>query len=333
MIRQRMQVTKVPQGNVAPVDPVAPAGSPVQAEAGAGTEAPPALSTASHRFKVAFVFLVALSVYGFAHVTLSSRYEESDDPRVTVWWYGWLTAASTGLGVVPFLFVREMGPLWLGRCNGLAAGMMLSASMLLLFEGMESSEHEVRSLWHPHLVGCIGGVAFIFASKRWLGHHEHLKFSGMEGAGAQRMLLIIAVMFLHSISEGVGIGVAFASASGHKFGVFITATLAVHNIPEGLAIALVLIPRKVHVIDTAVWSVFTSLPQPLMAVLAFHFTQQMIALLPLGLGFAAGAMIWVSLFDLYPEAKETLGGKVALVTTATSFLAFSLLQAALKGYS
>jgi hypothetical protein len=106
---------------VAPVNPVAPAGSPVQAEAGAGTEAPPALSTASHRFKVAFVFLVALSVYGFAHVALSSRYEESDDPRVTVWWYGWLTAASTGLGVVPFLFVREMGPLWLGRCNGTCA--------------------------------------------------------------------------------------------------------------------------------------------------------------------------------------------------------------------
>jgi zinc transporter ZupT len=68
-----------------------------------------------------------------------------------------------------------------GGAAGLAAGMMLSASMLLLFEGMESSEHEVRSLWHPHLVGCIGGVAFIFASKRWLGHHEHLKFSGMEG--------------------------------------------------------------------------------------------------------------------------------------------------------
>jgi zinc transporter ZupT len=67
--------------------------------------------------------------------------------------------------------------------SGLAAGMMLSASLLLLFEGVDSSQHvPTVTLWHPHVLGCLAGVAFIYASKRWLDHHHDLKFSGLEGA-------------------------------------------------------------------------------------------------------------------------------------------------------
>jgi zinc transporter, ZIP family len=64
-----------------------------------------------------------------------------------------------------------------------------------------------------------------------LDQYEHLKVGEIQGVNAQRMILIIFVMTLHSLSEGIGIGVAF----GGKNGMFISASLAVHNIPEGLA--------------------------------------------------------------------------------------------------
>jgi zinc transporter ZupT len=75
---------------------------------------------------------------------------------------------------------------------------------------------------------------------------------------------------------------------------------AVHNIPEGLAISLVLVPRGVTVWRAALWSIFSSLPQPLLAVPAFVFVEAFGASLPIGLGFAGGAMVWMVLTEVAP---------------------------------
>jgi ZIP family zinc transporter len=71
----------------------------------------------------------------------------------------------------------------------------------------------------------------------------------------------------------VGIGVSFGGEHGHDLRVFILASLAVHNIPEGLAVAIVLLTRKVSKATAAIWCVVTSLPQTLMAVLVFMFVR------------------------------------------------------------
>jgi len=80
---------------------------------------------------------------------------------------------------------------------------------------------------------------------------------------ASKALLIVGVMTMHSFTEGVGVGVSFGG--GIDLGLFITLAIAVHNIPEGLAISLVLVPRGVSWSRAALWSVVSSLPQPLMA--------------------------------------------------------------------
>ena len=109
-------------------------------------------------------------------------------------------------------------------------------------------------------------------------------------------------------------------------------TLAIHNIPEGLAISLVLIPKKVSISTAALWSVISSLPQPIFALPAFIFVQQCQQLLPAGLGFAGGAMALVAVQELLPESVEKTGDKRATGGAALmSFLVMLTVQVVLKG--
>ena len=138
---------------------------------------------------------------------------------------------------------------------------------------------------------------------------------------------MVGVMTVHSFTEGIGIGVAFGD--GAQLGFVIALAIAVHNIPEGLAISLVLIPRGVSVRGAAGWSIFSSLPQPLMAVPAFLFVESFEPFLPAGLGFAAGAMLWMVAAELLPEALEAAPVRAVTAVAVLSAAAMILLQAAL----
>ena len=101
---------------------------------------------------------------------------------------------------------------------------------------------------------------------------------------------------------GSGIGVGVSYGGGERLGLLITIAIAAHNVPEGLAISVVLVPRGASVRSAAWWSVFSSLPQPLIAPLAYLFVESFTPFLPVGLGFAAGAMLWMVWSELLPEA-------------------------------
>merc|ERR1712032_1339605 len=185
---------------------------------------------------------------------------------------------------------------------------MCAASYSLFEEGRtfydEDDTSKLSSATRTALGGALG-LMFILGTKSFIERHEEeAQLSSLAGAGTKKILLIIFVMTLHSFSEGVGIGVSFGGQHGKDLGVFISASLAVHNIPEGLAVAIVMLPRKVSKATAAVWCVITSLPQPLMAVPAFMFVHHFLPLLPVGLGFAGGAMMWVAFMELLLEAYE-----------------------------
>jgi zinc transporter, ZIP family len=229
------------------------------------------------------------------------------------------TALATGVGALPFFF-RRPDRSWLGVANSLASGFMLGAAVGLCYEGARYGAGRMAT-------GVLAGVVFIWVSERIMGGRgRELHLGSLRGADARRALLIVGVMTLHSFAEGVGVGVAFGVEG--TFGVLIAIAIAVHNIPEGLAISLVLVPRGTSPRAAAAWSIFSSLPQPLMAVPAFLFVEAFAGVLPIGLGFAAGAMVWLVISDLLPEALATARPRtvvLAVAASALSMLAFMLL--------
>ena len=238
---------------------------------------------------------------------------------VTVFVVALATALATGLGALPFVFARRPDRAWLGPANSLAAGLMLGASAGLLYEGSRYGAERTA-------LGALAGAVFIFVSQRLIDSHEALHLGSLRGADARKALLIVGIMTLHSFAEGVGVGVAFGVEQ--TLGILIGLAIAVHNIPEGLAISLVLVPRGTSPRTAAGWSVFSSLPQPLMAVPAFLFVEEFSEFLPIGLGFAAGAMIWLVAADLVPEALETAKPWTVACTmtaSAAAMLAFVIL--------
>ncbi|TYP91964.1 Zinc transporter ZupT [Fodinibius salinus] len=230
------------------------------------------------------------------------------NPAVQVFLYALITAIATGLGALPFFFIKNLTRSWLGISNAIASGLMLAASFGLIYEGLN------HDLWFTFW-GILIGLGFIVLSQKVLDQYDgDFSIKNINKADSAKMLLIVGIMTLHSFTEGVSVGVSFSG--GIDLGLFITTAIAVHNIPEGLAISLVLIPRGTSVARAGWWSIFSSLPQPLMAVPAFLFVEIFRTYLPMGLGFAGGAMIWMVFAELIPDAiEETNTSTVATTTT------------------
>lgn len=227
-----------------------------------------------------------------------------------------LTALVTGLGALPFLFFKNFSRWWLGIFQAATAGLMLGASHNLIQEGAHLNPYRT-------FVGMLLGLALIVLANRLISDRGEVDLGELGGGDARKALLILGIMTAHSFAEGIGVGVSFGG--GQKLGLFITAAIAIHNIPEGLAIAMVMVPKGTKPWKAGVWGIFTGLPQPLMAVPAFLFVILFEPWLPVGLGLAAGAMIWMVFAELIPDAYESGPSPAAIGIAVT--LAFAALLA------
>ncbi|HDN04789.1 MAG TPA: ZIP family metal transporter [Chloroflexi bacterium] len=227
-----------------------------------------------------------------------------------------LTALVTGLGVIPFIFFKNFNRWWLSIFQAAAAGLMLGASHNLIQEGAHINPFRTFS-------GMLLGLILIVLANRLISNRSDVDLGDLEGGDARKALLVLGIMTAHSFAEGIGVGVSFGG--GEKLGLFITAAIAIHNIPEGLAVALVMVPKGTKIWKAGFWSIFTSLPQPLMAIPAFLFVTFFTPWLPVGLGLAAGAMIWMVFAELIPDAYE--GGASGAAIGIAVTLAFAALLA------
>jgi ZIP family zinc transporter len=228
---------------------------------------------------------------------------------VFVFLAGLVTALATGLGALPFFLFdsvsnRQNVLLW-----GFSSGIMVTASLFgLVDEGLsEGTALEIAA-------GAVAGVALVVVA------HEYLVDADIdpreyEEADFRKLVLILGILTVHSFPEGIAVGVSFAdigleggvSLLGFTLpvlAVFMTVAISIHNIPEGTAISIPLRAMDVSEWRMVWWAVFSSLPQPVGAVIAFTFVRMAREVLPFGFGLAAGAMVYLVVSEFIPEALE-----------------------------
>ena len=214
-----------------------------------------------------------------------------------VFWVALLTALATGLGALPVLFLKNSEPRWRGIAAATASGMMLSASVFALAD---------EALGRGDAIEVVGGM--LAGRAVLLVDVAHYRTARVDDAGPERKelaadLLLLLTLFIHSIPEGASIGVGYATGE-IKFGWLLAVAIGVHNIPEGTAVSLPLRANGASVWRCVYYSILTSLPQPIVAVPAFLLVSIFQPLLPASLGFAGGAMIFLVIQELLPEAFE-----------------------------
>lgn len=237
---------------------------------------------------------------------------------------GVLSALATGLGALPVAVLRSRSIPVRAFAEAVAAGMMISASVFSLAQNGIAMKDQQPTAPYEVIAGLLGGAAFFwFVEKR---------FRVPEGGEAppRRGFLIFLAMLIHSIPEGVAIGVGFATGD-FGFGILMALAISVHNIPEGIAISLPLYAEGASLSRCAWMSVLSSVPQPLFAVPAALLAWLFQPLLATGLGFAGGAMMYLVVAELIPDAVEgggrTLTAWGVMVGLAGMLLTTTLLDA------
>jgi ZIP family zinc transporter len=205
------------------------------------------------------------------------------------------TDLACGLGVLPIAVAPTGSTRWPGLTTAVAAGMMLSASIFAL------ADKALRLGQAAHVIaGMLAGALFfavsarIVAARRW-------RVQNWTEADSRQPIVVIAMMFVHSIPEGLAIGVGYATGET-RFGLLLAIAIAVHNIPEGTAVALPLRARGASLAACFWYAVLTSVPQPVVAVPAYLLVSLARPLLAPSLGFAGGAMVFLVVAELLPES-------------------------------
>jgi ZIP family zinc transporter len=234
---------------------------------------------------------------------------------------GSATALATGLGAVPVFVlgrrIEHLRPLlW-----GLAAGLMAVASVVgLLAPALDEGSNGAVA------AGLVTGWAFLVVSRRALADRD-VHVGALHGASVRRSLLVVGVLFVHSIPEGFAIGTAFASDRA-GLDVFIVLAIGLQNVPEGTASAIPMQQAGFSPAQQFWGAVLTSAPQPVGAVAAYLLVAEISALLPFSFAFAAGAMLALVAFELVPQAFTRRTWRLALFGAAVGALAMLALSAA-----
>ncbi|MBM4062896.1 MAG: ZIP family metal transporter [Planctomycetes bacterium] len=212
----------------------------------------------------------------------------------------------TGLGALPVLFVRTIGPRVESALAGFSAGVMLAASFVgLLLPALELAQRPAASgsTW-PVLLGVALGALTIDLLHRW-SPHEHFG-KGAEGAGRSRLArtwLFAIALALHNVPEGLAVGVGVASGDA-QVSWPVTLSIGAQNAPEGLIVAVAFLAAGQGRLRALLVTFATGLVEPLGAVLGYLAVQLVTTAMPGALAFAAGAMLYVVSHEIIPESHR-----------------------------
>lgn len=217
---------------------------------------------------------------------------------------------------------------------GFAAGVMIAASVWsLIIPAMEMSKNMGKISFLPATVGIILGMALLilmdeFVPKCYLEENG----SSQCGGGKFRKSNLFFAVVLHNIPEGMAVGVAYA---GLLFGksyitlagvIALSFGIAVQNFPEGAIISMPMCAKGMKKGKAFFYGVLSGVVEPIAAIITILLAKVVTPLLPYFLTFAAGAMIYVVMEELMPEAVESEVPKIGTIGFGVGFLIMMILD-------
>ena len=217
-------------------------------------------------------------------------------------------AVTTALGAALALGLRQVSARSEDAMLGFAAGMMLAASAFsLILPGLAAARALTGHGGLAALVVCAGislGVLLMLGLDQFMPHaHPHGGPCGPGHARVSRVWLFVWAIALHNLPEGMAIGVGFAQ-NDWQVAMPLTTAIAVQDIPEGLAVAISLRAAGMAVGRAVLLAAATGLMEPLGALLGVSLSSGWALAYPLGLGLAAGAMLFVVSHEVIPETHR-----------------------------
>jgi ZIP family zinc transporter len=249
------------------------------------------------------------------------------------------TWALTALGAALVFFFREIRRRALDGMLGFAAGVMIAASYWsLLAPAIEMAEADGGPAWVPATAGFLAGGFFIWMIDRLLPHlHAGMPRESAEGIGTswRRSVLLVLAITIHNIPEGLAVGVAFgalaadipsaslAGASALALGI------GIQNFPEGAAVSVPLRREGLSRLKSFWYGQLSGMVEPVAGAVGALAVVLAKPILPYALAFAAGAMIYVVVEELIPEARSDRHSDFATVGAMLGFAVMMTLDVAL----
>ena len=240
----------------------------------------------------------------------------------------------TSIGAAMVFFLKkQIAPKFEKLLLGFAAGVMIAASVWsLLIPSIEMAEKQHIIEWVPALVGFMAGIVFLLLLDTLIPH-LHLESDKPEGLslGASKMTMMLLAVTLHNIPEGV----AFAGAAMEGSGITKAAALAlavgiaIQNFPEGAIISMPLCGDGIGKKKAFFYGVMSGVVEPIGGFITILIAGKISPILPYFLSFAAGAMLYVVVEELIPEAQNGEHSNIGTIGTAVGFALMMVLDVAL----
>lgn len=236
--------------------------------------------------------------------------------------FNWLM---TFLGSSLVFLVRQASQKLVCVALGSSAGIMIAASfysLLLPAQEQLDSGNKLDLLIIP--LGFICGVALLMMIDKLLPH-EHMMSHVQEGINPNRFSknkLLMLAMTLHNIPEGLAVGVAFAGCSNGNYlpALILAIGIGIQNFPEGTAISLPMHQCGKSRFKAMMYGQFSAIVEIPAALLGFIFATLVNGILPFALCFASGAMFFVCIEELIPEANATEGIDLGTISFMIGFI-------------
>jgi zinc transporter, ZIP family len=285
----------------------------------------------THKLAVAFAALGAVAMVASIWLGLAA-----DDPKVAQAFHAGLVAAgATALGTLPVLLSQRLSVRMRDIMLGFGAGVMLAASAFsLVVPGLRAAESLGHDSWGSAGIvglGILLGAFALVAIDRWVPHEHFIK--GFEGSrerarAIRRSWLFVFAISLHNLPEGLAIGVAYAGTDALRAAALATG-IAIQDLPEGLVIATALRSAGYGRGFSVMLGAASGLVEPMGAVAGAAVIGLSAGLLPWGLAFAAGAMLFVISHEMIPESHRAGHERWATGGLMVGFVLMMMLDTAL----